>query len=174
MARSKKYRNHKKRVSKRRKQRTRRHSNKNANPYLFNGGNCAASMPLVQSGGNIVPYSVPSNAYAFNSATGTGGDPIAPSNVISASNLPNMTSTGGKRSNKSKMKRMKGGSIVSSINDFLLGTTTGASANPALSFGSTLGIPQVTNMMAGIPSINSATHMQPISNMFSNTNPPLV
>jgi hypothetical protein len=159
MARSKKYKNHKKRVSKRRKQRTRSHSNKSTNPYLFNGGN------------NIVPYSVPSNAYAFNSATGTGGDPIAASNVVSTSNLPNMTSVGGKRS---KMKRMKGGSIVSSINDFLLGSTTGASANPALSFGSTLGIPQVANMFSGIPSINSATHIQSTSNMFSNTNPPLV
>ena len=65
MARSKKYRNHKKRVSKRRKQRTRRHSNKTANSYLFNGGNCAA-LPIQSGGNNIVPDSVPS--YAFNSS----------------------------------------------------------------------------------------------------------
>ena len=122
----------------------------------------------------VMTYNGSAWNYYMNNTLVNSTNSGTPANVISASNLPNLISKGGKRSNKSKMKRMKGGSIVSSINDFLLGTSTGASANQALSFGTTLGVPQVTNMMSGIPSINSATHIQPISNMFSNTNPPLV
>ena len=175
MTHSRKHKNHKKRVSKRRKQKT-RHSKKYTKSYLFNGGNCAAPMPsLVQSGGNnITAYSIPSNAYAFNFVTGTGGDPIAPSNVISSSNLPNISSTGGKSKKSKKIKnRMKGGSIASSINDFLLSSTTGATANQVLSSGSSISAPVSTNILSGLSFINPATHIQPTSNIFSNTNPPL-
>jgi len=187
MARSNRYKNHKKRVSKRRKtprfNRSMRKSTSRSTSYLFNGGQCASCMTpltqagIAQAGGNFNANTVNQSIIPFNNLIGTGGDPLAPTNIISASNLPNIINKGGRSRRSSKCKRsskMKGGSISSSISDFLLGASSGATANPMLSIGSSINAPLSTTVASGLPFVNPATHIQPSLNVFSNTNPPLV
>jgi hypothetical protein len=133
------------------------------------GGGCTNCKPF--SGGNsgiVLPLPYELNHY--------GGDPNNPSSQIDTRQLPNMAESGmkGGRSRKqyNKLKKMKGGNMLGSFSDFLLGTNT--SSNPVLSFGTLPSAALSTSILAAASPINSAPYVQPISNIFSNTNPPLV
>ena len=143
--------------------------------YRKNGGktggtNCKSftlggSKPF--SGGNLAPYQLNNHV----------NDPTNPSNIIDARQLPNIGETpikvgGRSRKQYNKLKKMKGGNMIGSFSDFLLGTNT--SSNPVLSFGTLPSAALSTSILAGAPPINSAPYVQPISTLFSSTNPPLV
>ena len=117
--------------------------------YLFNGGNCASCGTITSP--LLLNHSGGSNVIPLNNAIGTSHDPITPSNIVSTSNLPNMSSGG-------SGKKMKGGSIT----DFLLGATTGANVNLPLALGSTTNAPSSVNLLSGLSITNPATHVQPI------------
>ena len=139
---------------------------KNMSKY---GGGCTNCIGGIKpcSGGNAAPYELNNHV----------NDPIDPSSQMDTRQLPNMAESGmkgGGRSRKqyNKLKKMKGGNMLGSFSDFLLGTNT--SSNPVLSFGSLPSAALSTSILAGSPPINSAPYVQPISNIFSSTNPPLV
>jgi hypothetical protein len=103
------------------------------------GGDCgcnanhAIGSPSIMSGGSgyLNPASFSSmpadSYYQYNTATGTSGDPTTTGvdgNLISARNLPNMSSTGGGK--KRRKKGLKGGNnneiMNSKINDYMTNT----------------------------------------------------
>jgi hypothetical protein len=130
------------------------------------GGGCTNCKPF--SGGNagiVLPYQLNNHV----------NDPTT--QQIDTRQLPNMVGTGmkvGGRSRKqyNKLKKMKGGNMLGSFSDFLLGTNT--SSNPVLSFGTLPSAALSSSILAAAAPINSAPYVQPISNIFSSTNPPLV
>jgi len=169
MSRSKKI-NRSRKISKTNKGKSRRYRKKMGGCTNCKSFTLGGSKPF--SGGNsgiVLPYQLNDHMH----------DPNNPSTIIDARQLPNMVGTGthikvGGRSRKqyNKLKKMKGGNMLGSFSDFLLGTNT--SSNPVLSFGTLPSAALSTSILAAASPINSAPYVQPISNIFSNTNPPLV
>ena len=150
-----------------RSRKTRKTKKGKSRRYRKTGGtNCKSftlggSKPF--SGGNLAPYQLNNHV----------NDP----NIIDARQLPNISEThikvgGRSRKQYNKLKKMKGGNMIGSFSDFLLGTNT--SSNTVLSFGTLPSAALSTRILAGAPPINSAPYVQPISTLFSSTNPPLV
>ena len=98
---------------------------------------------------------------------------------ISARNLPNAVSGGGSRRKKAgkkggkkskygkkiTLRRLKGGS------DYSLGNQ---STNPITNFGSTIGSSDMSKLLYGNYTGDSAVYNQPINNLYGSHNPPLV
>ena len=143
---------------------TRRYTKKTR---VYKGGcnNCT----MHGGSGATSDFNVPiSKFYSLNDHV---NDPLAPDQITSVRNLPNMS--GGK--SKRKMRKMKGGSIssvLSSTSDYLLGNSL--SSNPVTSFGVSGSANMATNILSSKMNVSGATYNQPITRLFSDTNPPLV
>ena len=119
------------------------------NKRLKKGGTCGCGQKLLHGGEPIYPNAIPLN---------NNDSPIP----VSARNL------GGKRS-----KKVKGGSIMSMFNSVSNGVT-GASSNGVFSFGTIPGAQMSKSVLYGVPLNNPSTWVQPVKNVYSNDNPPLV
>jgi len=109
----------------------------NSKPSLLLGGNSTGLNHAINENPAVIPY---------NQASGTSVDPNDPSSMTDTRMQPNII-TGGKRRRR---RMIKGGSVDP------------AAANAISSFGTTTGLPAITNILMGNPTVDPSPLSQPV------------